>query len=190
MPRPIAQDYGEKRQQIMDAAAKVFAADGYSKAGMAAIAAAAGISKGNIYHYYKNKEDLLYAILDAYLSALRDRICSLDLPDAPEPALRLTLREILRAYKGEDEMHKVQVNDLTALPDHLQAPLRDYQRDIVRFVSARLEPFGQANLRDVTMSIFGMLNWFYMWNAGADDDTRDAYADTVCDLVLGGMPKL
>lgn len=190
MPRPIADDYDDKRRQIMAAAAHLFATQGYAGAGMAAVAAEAGISKGNIYHYYGGKEDLLFAILDAYLSDLRDQICGLSLPDEPEAALRLTLRAILRAYKGEDDMHKVQVNDLNALPAERQKPLKAYQRDILRFVADRLAPFGTGDMRDVTMSVFGMLNWFYMWNAGADDDARDAYADTVCDLVLGGLPRL
>lgn len=190
MPRPIAKDYDEKRLQIMAASARVFATEGFAGAGMAGIAAAAGISKANIYHYYGGKEDILFEILDAYLSGLRDRICGLELPSEPEAALRATLREILRAYRGEDEMHKVQVNDLTSLPAHRQEPLKDYQRDILQFVTEQLRPFGATDLRTVAMSIFGMLNWFYMWNPKADDAARDAYADTVCNLVLGGMPRL
>lgn len=190
MPRPIADDYSDKRGQLMSAAARVFATQGYAGAGMAGIAAAAGISKGNIYHYFSSKEDLLFALLDDYLGRLRTRICGLTLPDDPEDALRLTLREILRAYRGEDLLHRVQMNDLTALPPDRQEPLKSYQRDILRCVADRLRPFDVADPRTITMSIFGMLNWFFMWNAAADDAARDAYANTVCNLILGGLPRL
>lgn len=190
MARPISEDYEIKRRLLMKAAARVFASEGYSGAGMAGIAAHAGVSKANIYHYYKNKEDLLFAMLDQYLSELRETVCSLTLPDDPEEALEVTIRTILRAYRGEDDMHKVQINDLGSLPLERQLPLKAYQKDIIRFVRDRLDAFDVTDSYVVAMSIFGMLNWFYMWNAGADDSARDAYAATVTKLVLGGLPRL
>ncbi len=190
MARPVADDYEIKRRLLMQAAAHVFATDGYAGAGMAGIAAQAGFSKANIYHYYKNKEDLLFAMLDQYLSKLRDTVCSLILPDDPERALETTIQTILRAYRGEDDIHKVQINELGSLPLEKQIPLKAYQKDIIRFVRDRLEPFGVAESYVVAMSIFGMLNWFYMWNADADESARDAYATKVTNLVLGGLPRL
>ena len=37
------------------------------------------------------------------------------------------------------------------------------------------------------MSVFGMLNWHYMWNAKATPSEREAYATLVSDLTLSGL---
>ncbi|HAE37197.1 MAG TPA: hypothetical protein DCG57_01000, partial [Candidatus Riflebacteria bacterium] len=51
------------RHSIEKTALKLFAASGYENTAMAEVAAAAGISTGNIYRYHANKEELLYAII-------------------------------------------------------------------------------------------------------------------------------
>jgi hypothetical protein len=45
-------------------------------------------------------------------------------------------------------------------------------------------------LRAATMSVFGMLNWFYMWNRSADRTAREDYADLVTALTLNGVRGL
>ena len=198
MARTIAKDHGEKRAQILKAAAKVFAEQGFDRASMSKLAAECGISKANIYHYYDSKDALLFDLLDNYLSTLRDRVCGVDavgLP--PEEALRRTVLEILLAYQGADDEHRVQSAGIAVLPADQQQVLRAYQRDMVRQMSsilARLAPAHLKNdasrLRAATMSVFGMLNWFYMWNPGADEAARRDYAALVSDMVLKGLPGL
>jgi AcrR family transcriptional regulator len=52
-----------RKKQIMDASMIIFAAKGYGEATVADIAKAAGVSIGTIYHYYKDKRDLLLSLL-------------------------------------------------------------------------------------------------------------------------------
>jgi AcrR family transcriptional regulator len=59
MARPVDRD--AKRQTILEAATARFAEVGYEAASMDGLAAAAGVSKGSLYDYFKNKEDLFYA---------------------------------------------------------------------------------------------------------------------------------
>src|ERR1700712_4673356 len=51
----------EKRAQILNGAATVFAADGYEGASMAGIAAVAGVSKGTLYNHFDSKAALFTA---------------------------------------------------------------------------------------------------------------------------------
>ena len=53
-----------RRAQILMGAAQVFAEKGYHKATTKEIAKAAGVSEGTIYNYFKNKRDLLLAMID------------------------------------------------------------------------------------------------------------------------------
>jgi AcrR family transcriptional regulator len=52
-----------KRRQIIDGARKVFLAEGFDAASMGEIARAAGVSKGTLYVYFKDKEELFAAIV-------------------------------------------------------------------------------------------------------------------------------
>ena len=195
MARTIAKDHDEKRKQILKTAARVFAIDGVDRASMSQVAEACGISKANIYHYYDSKNALLFDILDTYLRDLKERVCAVSAQGrSPEEHFRATLCEILLAYEGADDEHRVQASGLGALPVEQQAVLRDYQRDLVRHMAnilKKLSPNTLARdatkLRSVTMSVFGMLNWFYMWNSRAGTEEREDYATLVADLTLKGL---
>ena len=195
MARTIAKDHDQKRAQILKSAAKVFAEEGFDRASMTKLAGECGISKANIYHYYDSKDAILYDILDSYLSSLRDRILDVDTEGLPpEDRLRRVIREILRAYQGADHEHQVQISALSALPEDQQDQMRTYQRDMVKLMGdclrqAAPEVFedAPAKLRGATMSVYGMLNWYFMWNSDAGAQERDDYADLVCNLTLKGL---
>lgn len=73
-------------QQILNAAMRVFARDGISRARIADIAAEAGISTSTLYEYYKSKEDLAYdvpilhlaAFLEEFRKAVADKVTARD----------------------------------------------------------------------------------------------------------------
>jgi AcrR family transcriptional regulator len=58
-----AKHKADRHQRIVEAAARLFRTQGYDAVKMEAIAAAAEVSIGTIYNYYKNKGDLLVAIV-------------------------------------------------------------------------------------------------------------------------------
>ena len=62
MARPVDRD--AKRAQILEAVTARFAEVGYEAASMDGLAAAAGVSKGSLYDYFRNKEDLFYAAFE------------------------------------------------------------------------------------------------------------------------------
>jgi AcrR family transcriptional regulator len=63
---------GEKRmEELLDAAAEVFAAQGYAKASTNAVAAAAGASPGTLYQFFRNKEAIAEALMARYVERLR-----------------------------------------------------------------------------------------------------------------------
>ncbi len=198
MARTIAKDHDHKRARILKSAARVFAQEGFDRASMSQLARECGISKANIYHYYDSKDAILFDMLDSYLQQLRDQICGLDLEGLkPADRLRRVVQEILLAYQGVDDEHRVQTSGMSALPEDQQRLLRSYQRDLVAFVSDIIantapETFqgDVAKLRATTMSVFGMLNWFYMWNAKADTEARSNYAAVVSELTLSGVAGL
>jgi AcrR family transcriptional regulator len=70
MPRnKIQQDPAEKRTEIVGAARALFLETGYEATSMASIAAAAGVASNTIYWYFRDKDELLVAVLDAELKS-------------------------------------------------------------------------------------------------------------------------
>lgn len=197
MARTIAKDYSAKRAHILKTAARVFAEQGFARASMAQIAQECGISKANIYHYYTSKDALLFDILDSYLSTLRDRLATVPDSGPPEERFAALVKETLLAYDGMDHEHQIQTEGLPLLPKEQQDILKGYQRDMVNRVSAVLAEIApdvfaknKPKLRAATMSVFGMLNWYYMWNASADPAAREDYADLIARLTLGGVEAI
>jgi TetR/AcrR family transcriptional repressor of uid operon len=64
----------ELKKKIMQAAIEIFAKNGFDRTRMEDIAMAAGLAKGTLYLYFKNKEDLFYAICDHNLKELRNQL--------------------------------------------------------------------------------------------------------------------
>lgn len=194
MPRGVARDHAEKRAALRKGAAVHFAAEGYDRASMASVARACGVSKALIYHYYDSKEALLADILDTHLSALVQAVETVPRTGSPEDRLRDLIRAILLAYRDADAEHKLQIDALETLPDELQAPLIAAQRQLVermgQALGATAPHLGPERLRPVTMTVFGMLNWFYMWHRPGKSIGREAYGDLVTDMILGGIPAL
>jgi AcrR family transcriptional regulator len=66
-----------KRDQILDGAKRVFAANGYDGSSMNDITRAAGVSKGTIYVYFNNKEELFAALIQRERERIFDAVGSI-----------------------------------------------------------------------------------------------------------------
>ncbi|MFT4716797.1 MAG: AcrR family transcriptional regulator [Paracoccaceae bacterium] len=198
MARTIAKDHEVKRAAILSKAARFFAENGFDRSSMNQLATVCGVSKALIYHYYDSKDALLYDIVLTHLTALLETVIAVDQAGADkENNLRQTIRAILVAYRDADAEHQVQSEAMTALPADQRRVLADMQREIVQIVSDAVKAVtpdvysaNPEKLRPVTMTVFGMMNWFYMWHRKGKGMTREEYADLVADLVLGGVRGL
>lgn len=189
MPRGIAKDHDEKRAALRKGAAAYFARQGFDRASMIGAARECGVSKALLYHYYGGKEALLFDILDAHLSHLLDAVRSADSHD-----LAALIPAILSAYEDADAEHKLQLDALGSLPADLQAPLLAHQRQIVAIMAEAIA-IERADLtsdqrRAATMTVFGILNWVYMWHKPGRGLSRQAYADLAARFVRGGLAAL
>jgi len=80
-PQVAEADDSAKRRQIVDGAREIFLARGFDAASMADIAKAAGVSKGTLYVYFKNKEELFSAIVQAECCTHAESVFGLDAND-------------------------------------------------------------------------------------------------------------
>lgn len=197
MARRRAEDYDDKRLAILSRSAELFAEAGYARTSMADIADACGISKGLFYHYYLNKEKLLFDLLERHLTRCRDAVASAaSAPGPPEARLRDMVTALLLVYADADALHKVQMNDLKILPEDQQDELKTIERAIVEMLAGVL---GQINpalarnrrlLKPVTMSLLGMVNWHHTWFRPSGALSRQAYGALAASIIVAGVRQI
>lgn len=194
MARTRASDFAEKQQDLLRNAAAVIAELGMDKASMAQIADRAGVSKALLYHYYPGKDALIFAIIETHLLEVDDAVAAADDATLDDRVrLRRLVGAVLDIYRGADNEHVVQLNAKRALSADQQQALAQIERRIVRRFSVvidRINPQLQQDrplLMPVTMSLFGMMNWVYMWFKDGGPVTREDYADIATTLILEGV---
>lgn len=196
MARLRASDYDDKRRAILDHSAELFSEHGYDRASMSKISEACGVSKANLYHYYKDKDALLFDVIRTHLEKLLQVVRAADRPgSSPEPRLEALARALLEAYRDADAQHNVQINSLRFLSPERQTELKGMERQLVQIFSeavAGVAPqiAGTPLLKPVTMALFGMLNWHYLWFKEGGTITRADYAGIVARLVSDGSRNL
>lgn len=97
-PRKIPQQARSQQRvnKILDQAAQIFATSGYEAATTNQIAAAAGVPIGSVYEFFPNKQAILHALVERYLSQLHDLYQNLFTPQAFEQPLPLLLEQMLQ----------------------------------------------------------------------------------------------
>ncbi|MEU7629443.1 TetR/AcrR family transcriptional regulator [Nocardia sp. NPDC049220] len=81
-----------KRERLAAAAAQVFHEQGVEKTTIADIARSAGVPVGNVYYYFKTKDQLVQAALGAHARSLRDLIAALERYERPQDRLKALVR--------------------------------------------------------------------------------------------------
>ncbi len=197
MARTQAKDYQNKRDAILKSSAKLFGKEGFERTSMAEVANVCGVSKALLYHYYQNKETLLFDIINRHLNELVKVTLELYQSDLDaEAKLGAMIEGLLELYRDADDEHRVQITALSSLPPDKQEQLKTLERQLVRAFSDVLkqavpslaEP--GAPLLPVTMSLFGMLNWHYMWFRPDGPMSRKDYCNIARTLIVEGARRI
>jgi AcrR family transcriptional regulator len=103
-------DRDARREAILDVARDVFLEEGYSAASMATIAARLGGSKGTLYNYFKNKDELFVAYVQSHCAWQKDAMFGL-FADEPDVASALTMlgHSYLRIVLGDINLRNFQI---------------------------------------------------------------------------------
>lgn len=193
MARKRAPGFEAQREDILAAAARLFAEQGFSATSMNQVAEACGVAKPTIYHYFQDKQDLLAQICDSHvhaLLALVDEIKALRL--APDAELRTLIERFTRAYADAQPQHRVLTSEIKFLADAERERLLDVERRVVAGFAAslcRVRPeLREAGLhKPLTMLLFGMINWTFTWLRPDGALSHEALAALVSDLFFGGL---
>ncbi len=193
MARGRAASYDDQREAILAQAALLFAHQGYAGTSMNQVAAACGLSKATLYHYYRDKYALLVSIADGHVGKLQALVAEvLARPLPPEQQLRALIHHIVQAYADAQHAHRVLTEDVRfLLPADQQRVLDGQRRVVAGFAQAvaglRPELKTAALSTPLTMLLFGMINWLFTWLQPGGRLDHEALAPIVADLFVGGL---
>jgi AcrR family transcriptional regulator len=196
MARKRAATFDLQRDALLAAAARLFAERGYAAASVAEIAQALGVSKALLYHYYRDKEQLLFDIVDRYLDGLLALVAEVQAQRLPAEAnLRTLIERLMRAYEHSAAYHRVLVQDVKYLSTAHRNRARARQRRVVEafadaIVAVAPELQKGVLLKPVTMVLFGMMNWTFTWLRENGALSYAGLAPVVAGIFLGGVRQI
>ncbi len=193
MPRGRAPGYDTQREQILACAAELFARQGYTATSMNQVALACGVSKPSLYHYVRDKYQLLVEIAEDHVNRLKALVArAQQLPLDPPARMRELIGSFLEVYADAQAAHRVLTEDVKFLEPVDRERVLDAQREVVAAFAeaiADTRPALRATElhKPLTMLLFGMMNWMFTWLQPGGKLTHAAMAPIVADLFFGGL---
>jgi AcrR family transcriptional regulator len=113
----------DKRRRILEAAVRVFAAQGYDASRVGDVAKEAGVAYGLVYHYYESKEAVLEAVFREAWGRLLAAVALAEETGAnAAEQLELVVKIVLRAWRDDPDLVRLLVREVTRNP-HIQDEL-------------------------------------------------------------------
>ena len=190
----------DRREQIIDAAMRVFSEKGFTKATNKDVAREAGITPGLIYYYFESKEKLLEAMVESrspirLLTSLTPQ--ALALP--PEAFLRFIIRQILNIIEGENfiQVMRVMLPEIVHNPE-ITPTVAGFIQRVMGFLTSYLESkmeAGELRQSDASLtaqvflsSVMGfVLRRHIIRDPLALQYTPEQIADAIVDTVFSGI---
>ncbi|HRL98714.1 MAG TPA: TetR/AcrR family transcriptional regulator [Acidovorax sp.] len=196
MARGRSPGYDDQREMILRHAAELFARRGYPATSMNEVAEACGLSKPTIYHYFRDKYNLLVHIADGHVSRLHALVEEVEGQHLePEARLRELIHRFVEEYAEAHHAHRVLTEDVRFLQPEDSERILGKERAVVAVFAravAQMRPDTEAAglAKALTMLLFGMINWMFTWLRPDGNLDYEAMAPIVADLFFGGVPAV
>lgn len=178
---------GDRRDQIVLAAAQLFVERGYSGTSMRNIADCVGMLPGSVYHYYPAKEDLFVAVHHEGFRRLMHNIREAIQHGAdPWERLELACAEHIQDVTAGNPISQVIATGLFAIyEDRLQRRLKGDREDydqLFRQLIADLDLPGGTDRSLFRLALLGALNWTHVWYRPGKKTPREIAAQLMAML--------
>jgi AcrR family transcriptional regulator len=196
MTTAIQQRQDVRRRELLQAAAALYAEQGYRATSMNDLAAHVGLSKPALYHYVRSKEDLL---VELYEEVLRANTDSVSVIEAGSRRAIDALREVVVqriVYTCEHQaLLRVFFEEEAGLPrSALEEVLRArrHYEDVVIAIALRAADQDALEIgttpRIYVNALLGAANWVYKWYDPAGRLGPRALGEEVAAALLGPPP--
>lgn len=184
---------GEMRLDILKSAAAAFRRRGYYGASVDEIASALHMTKGNLYYYFKDKEDILFACHEFALDLLLKMLKRIEeTSHSPQEKLRRLIVSFVHLMI--DELRGTALTmDVQALSvsrrEKVIAKRDRIDQGIRRIISAGMKAgvFRNADPKLATFAILGAVNWIPYWFDPNGEATSVEIGEEFAEHLISGM---
>ncbi len=180
-------DEGNRRLQLVKAAARLFRRKGFDATSTRDIASAVGMHSGSPFYHFKSKGDLLYAVMEQGMQSALERQASALVPDdAPADQLRRLIRSHFDTLHGPGrDFIPVMLYESRSLTPRQRNGIADLQRKYEAAWMPALQALHKSgrlrtDARLARLLIFGALNWSVQWF----DAKKSASLDKITDAAM------
>ncbi|MBW8053803.1 MAG: TetR/AcrR family transcriptional regulator [Nitrospira sp.] len=165
-----------RRQQLLDTAARLFRQHGYHATSMRDIASAVGMLPGSIYYHFASKDELLVTVYREGVSRIAERLDAA-VAGKKEPWQQLEAACIAHLQTVLDHSDYAQVV-IRVLPDDAPAvrvrlaALRDQYEERFKDLVAALDLPAYVDRHYLRLLLLGALNWSQVWYRRGGDSPR------------------
>ncbi|MEU9085572.1 TetR/AcrR family transcriptional regulator [Streptomyces sp. NPDC048357] len=145
-----------KRERLASAAAQVLHAQGIAQTTLADIAQAAEVPVGNVYYYFKTKDQLVEAAIDAHAQTLRGLIAALD--ELPTPQGRL--KALLNGWVEQRELTAqygcptgTLASELDKRADGLDRSIAAVMQTLLDWAERQFREMGRTDARELAVAL-------------------------------------
>lgn len=184
----------QQKDELLEVAIELFAANGYAGTSIRDIAKLTGRSVSNVYHYFKDKESLWLAILEYSVQGLPDmlRAAAAEAQDPIERFRRLVRMHLAHSVKHRREVKIFFIDEERLSPagkrinKRVQKEIFDvYLEELGRLREAGL--VATSNLRVLAFNVLGVINWYLRWQDRVAGISLEETHDEIVDFALYGM---
>ncbi|NMM87397.1 hypothetical protein B2J88_24070 [Rhodococcus sp. SRB_17] len=190
--RPRRGPDAERVQEVLDAAADAFLANGYDATSMQCIADTVGIMKGSLYYYVASKEDFLFQIIEPAIASALEAVAPLqEDPSAPLDRLTDFVRSHVLFVAANLRTFRIRLREFSQLSPQRQSQLsqgEDAYYGVLMGIlqdgldSGDVDP--AIDLRVTSVSIIGMLNSMTEWYSDDGKHSPQELANQLGGMVL------
>jgi AcrR family transcriptional regulator len=148
---------GGKRERLIESARALLHEQGAGQTTIAQVAERAHIPPGNVYYYFKTKDELITAVLDSYASEAARLIETLEAKRAPQDRLKALVRN-WDSMRDEVARHGCPMGSLCSELDKSESGLDRKGADIlgliVAWAESQFRQLGRRDARDLALALF------------------------------------
>ena len=131
---PLGPKAQRTRNAILETAAELFARDGYQRTTVADVASAAGVSLGTVYQYFRDRSDLVAALVHASVARMLERTDTSWRAEEGKAGLRRVLANFVHSYAEAGAVAGVWEE-----VSHVDEELGDLRRTLARAFTSAVE---------------------------------------------------
>jgi AcrR family transcriptional regulator len=174
------------RDQLLEAAAKLFRTQGYNATSTRELSEALGLQKASLYHHIRGKEDLLFSICTVSLAHIQSAVEKAMAATPLESRLQAMIDAHLEAALTDRDMHATMLAEFGKLSADRQSEVRqERDRHAAMFRETITEAQDKGLIRKeiparyLTLALLNLLNWTIFWF----DPTRERSVQEIANFL-------